>query len=125
MVNVAQLAEQRIVVPRVAGSSPVIHPAAIAQSVERILGKDEVTSSILVGSSGGYMKLSEAKDKEKLEVLNIENNEIEDKLRAMGIYEGCEVCPLMHGNGNMLLDVHGCRYAIDDDLAECIVVRRL
>ena len=50
MVNVAQLAEQRIVVPRVAGSSPVIHPAAIAQSVERILGKDEVTSSILVGS---------------------------------------------------------------------------
>ena len=71
------------------------------------------------------MKLSEAKDKEKLEVLNIENNEIEDKLRAMGIYEGCEVCPLMHGNGNMLLDVHGCRYAIDDDLAECIVVRRL
>ena len=50
MVTVAQLAEQRIVVPRVAGSSPVSHPAAIAQSVERILGKDEVTSSILVGS---------------------------------------------------------------------------
>ena len=51
MVIVAQLAEQRIVVPRVAGSSPVIHPSAyIAQLVEHHFGKVEVTSSILVVS---------------------------------------------------------------------------
>ena len=62
MVTVAQLAEQRIVVPRVAGSSPVSHPAAIAQSVERILGKDEVTSSILVGSSALVAQLDRASD---------------------------------------------------------------
>ncbi len=30
--------------------SPLFVGAAIAQSVERVLGKDEVTSSILVGS---------------------------------------------------------------------------
>ena len=51
MVIVAQLVEQRIVVPRVAGSSPVIHPFAyIAQLVERRIGNAEVTSSILVVS---------------------------------------------------------------------------
>ena len=71
------------------------------------------------------MKLSDAEDKEKLEVLNIEAADIEARLRAMGIYEGCEICPLMHGNGNMILDVHGCRYAIDDELAKCIAVKRL
>ena len=54
MVTVAQLAEQRIVVPRVAGSSPVSHPAAIAQSVERRIGNAEVVSSILIGSFEKY-----------------------------------------------------------------------
>ncbi len=49
-------------VPRVAGSNPVSHPAAIAQSVERILGKDEVTSSILVGSSALVAQLDRALD---------------------------------------------------------------
>lgn len=63
MVIVAQLVEQRIVVPRVAGSSPVIHPAAIAQSVERILGKDEVTSSILVGSFEEYYEIIRCRTK--------------------------------------------------------------
>ena len=41
--------------PKVTGSSPVpatnVRSADVAQSVERILGKDKVTSSILVISS--------------------------------------------------------------------------
>ena len=40
-------------VPRVAGSNPVIRPADIAQLVEHHFGKVEVTSSILVVSFGG------------------------------------------------------------------------
>ena len=35
----------------VAGSNPVSRFAAVAQLVEHVLGKDEVTSSILVSSS--------------------------------------------------------------------------
>ena len=62
MVTVAQLAEQRIVVPRVAGSSPVSHPAAIAQSVERRIGNAEVVSSILIGSSALVAQLDRAFD---------------------------------------------------------------
>jgi hypothetical protein len=60
MVIVAQLVEQRIVVPRVAGSSPVIHPADIAQLVEHRFGKAEVTSSILVVSSALIVQLDRA-----------------------------------------------------------------
>ena len=63
MADVAQLAEHLVVAQRAVGSSPirvakkryrnraVFSFAAIAQSVECILGKDEVTSSNLVSSS--------------------------------------------------------------------------
>ncbi len=56
--GVAQLVEHQPSKLRVAGSNPVARfadgeePAPVAQSVERILGKDEVTGSIPVGSSG-------------------------------------------------------------------------
>ena len=39
---------------------PLQNPAHVAQSVERVLGKDEVTSSILVVGSIGCVKISEA-----------------------------------------------------------------
>ena len=42
--------------------APSVTLAAIAQSVERILGKDEVTSSILVGSSALVAQLDRASD---------------------------------------------------------------
>ena len=56
--GIAQLVEQRSPKPRAEGSNPsapaiflkVLY-AAMAQSVERVLGKDEVTSSNLVSSS--------------------------------------------------------------------------
>ena len=41
MVTVAQLAEQRIVVPRVAGSSPVSHP----YNKEKIMAKQKINES--------------------------------------------------------------------------------
>ncbi len=50
--GVEQSVARRAHNPKVAGSSPVpATNADIAQSVERILGKDKVTSSILVISS--------------------------------------------------------------------------
>jgi hypothetical protein len=50
--GVTQLVECQPSKLNVAGSTPVSRSnAAIAQLVERVLGKDEVTSSILVGSS--------------------------------------------------------------------------
>ena len=60
--GVEQLVARRAHNPKVAGSSPVpattkihsemiVHCAGVAQSAERILGKDKVTSSILVISS--------------------------------------------------------------------------
>lgn len=124
MVTVAQLAEQRIVVPRVAGSSPVSHPAAIAQSVERILGKDEVTSSILVGSSGGCMNLNEVPEDERVEITDVDSV-YQERLTALGFTEGCEVCPLRKNDTTLLVSVRDCRYAIGKEVAECIHVKRL
>ena len=49
--GVAQLVEHQPSKLRVAGSNPVSRYAAVAQSVERILGKDEVISSILIVGS--------------------------------------------------------------------------
>ena len=50
--GIAQLVEHRSPKPSAVGSIPTAPAnAAIAQSVERILGKDEVTSSNLVSSS--------------------------------------------------------------------------
>ena len=53
--GVAQLVEHQPSKLRVAGSSPVarlnIGDARVAQSVERILGKDEVIGSIPIASS--------------------------------------------------------------------------
>ena len=53
--GVEQSVARRAHNPKVTGSSPVpatnVRSADVAQSVERILGKDKVTSSILVISS--------------------------------------------------------------------------
>ena len=67
-----QLVARRAHNPKVAGSSPVpattkihsemiVHCAGVAQSAERILGKDKVTGSIPVTSSihGGIAQLVE------------------------------------------------------------------
>ena len=55
VVIVAQLVEQRIVVPRRRGPEPRHSPFAdIAQLVEHHFGKVEVTGSIPVVSFGGY-----------------------------------------------------------------------
>ena len=68
-----QLVARRAHNPKVAGSSPVpattkihsemiVHCAGVAQSAERILGKDKVTGSIPVTSSihGGIAQLARA-----------------------------------------------------------------
>ena len=71
--GVEQLVARRAHNPKVAGSSPVpattkihsemiVHCAGVAQSAERILGKDKVTGSIPVTSSihGGIAQLARA-----------------------------------------------------------------
>ena len=70
------------------------------------------------------MKLSDAEENENLEVTDIQSD-IQDRLRAMGVFEGCAICPLLCSNDNTVIEVQGCRYAISKDLADCIIVKRL
>ena len=77
-------------------------------------------------SAWGYpMKLTDAKIDEKLEIVQIYKNGYEQRLSAMGMIEGCEICPLRNNNGTLLVDVLGCRYALGKEISECIVVKPL
>lgn len=77
-------------------------------------------------SAWGYsMKLIDAKIDEKLEIVQISKNVYEQRLSALGMIEGCEICPLRNNDGTLLVDVHGCRYALGKEISECILVKRI
>ena len=98
MVIVAQLVEQRIVVPRVAGSSPVIHPNEV------------------------YMKLNDVKLHKTMSIIEVDDCEYTHKLSVLGFVSGCRVCPLMDLDGTLLVDIKGCHYAMSQEIAEHINV---
>jgi Fe2+ transport system protein FeoA len=70
------------------------------------------------------MKLSEAKNNEKLRIVDLLNtNEYRERLHALGIIEGCEICPLRKENSNMIVNVRNCRYALGKEITDCILVK--
>ena len=71
------------------------------------------------------MKLTDAKIDEKLEIVQISKNVYEQRLSALGMIEGCEICPLRNNDGTVLVDVRGCRYALGKEISECILVKPL
>jgi Fe2+ transport system protein FeoA len=71
------------------------------------------------------MKLTDIDEKEKVEITNITPSPDTEKLHVLGMVEGCEICPIMKNDNAMLVDVRGCRYAIGNEVAECILVKRL
>jgi Fe2+ transport system protein FeoA len=72
------------------------------------------------------MKLTEAVINEKLEVIELlTSTEYQERLHALGVVEGCEICPLRNNNSTMVVDVRGCRYALGKEITECILVKRL
>ena len=71
------------------------------------------------------MKLTDIDEKEKVEITDITPNPYSERLQVLGMVEGCEICPIMKNDNGVLVDVRGCRYAIGNDLAECILVKRI
>lgn len=72
------------------------------------------------------MKLTDAKINERVEIVELLNSdEYQQRLRSLGVVEGCEVCPLRNNDSTLILDVRGCRYAVGKEIAECILVKRL
>ena len=100
MVIVAQLVEQRIVVPRVAGSSPVIHP----------------------NMYNVYMKLTDVTIGKTITVINVDDCEYSHKLSVLGFVSGCKVCPLNTIDETVIVDIKGCRYAMSKELVDHINV---
>jgi Fe2+ transport system protein FeoA len=71
------------------------------------------------------MKLSEAENNKNLKVVELDTEEHRERLQSLGIFEGCEICPLFNQDSTMVIDVRGCRYALGKAITECILVRRL
>jgi hypothetical protein len=72
------------------------------------------------------MKLSEAENNEKLEIVDVLNsNEQREKLHSLGITKGCEICPLRNQDRIMIVDVRDCRYALGKEITDCILVKRI
>lgn len=72
------------------------------------------------------MKLSDAENKEKLEIVDVLNsNELCEKLHALGITRGCEICPLRNQDFMMIVDIRDCRYALGKEITDCILVKRI
>lgn len=72
------------------------------------------------------MKLSDAEMHEKHTIVELlSQTELQERLQALGVVEGCEICPLRTNNATMIVDVRGCRYALSKDITDCILVRRL
>ena len=69
------------------------------------------------------MKLTDANIDEKLKVTEVNN--YTQRLNALGVFEGCEICPLLKNSHTLLVDVNGCRYAMGKEVAEFILVKRV
>ena len=56
MVDVAQLVEPRIVIPAVAGSSPVVHPNLAAAAASRARGRRDARQRRMLVDEAGRLK---------------------------------------------------------------------
>jgi len=68
------------------------------------------------------MKLSEATIDIRCHVTDIINAESQARLLPLGMLVGCEICPLRHSGDTTLVDVRGCRYALNKEVSDSILV---
>ena len=71
------------------------------------------------------MKLSDANENDRLQITEIVMSPEHRKLSALGIITGCKLLLLLKNAGGVLIEAYGCKYALDINIAECILVKRI